>query len=142
MKRKRNYIIAFILICIMIMGNTAYATSELDTPATEIEELRYEILDGITYGLSFSGNQVNCYASLISEYAQKYIVSGMLQKKNSNGYYDYVYTWGEETHNGQTCNWDKYCTAAGDGEYLFTFYVKIYDGNKWESLTFTKYKTR
>lgn len=127
----------------MMVGNVVYAAPELTTPETGIEETRrYEILDTITYGFSFDGSQVDCYAFMHSAHAEKYTVSGMLQKKSSNGYYDYVCTWGEETYNGESCNWTKTCTAAGDGEYLLTLYIKIYNGSKWESLTFTKTKIR
>ena len=140
--KKISVLISLLLIMTVTMGNVAYAAPELTTPETEIEARRYEILDTITYGLSFDGTQVYCYAFMHSAHAEKYTVSGMLQKKNSNGYYDYVSTWSEETYYGQSCNWDKYCNAAGDGEYCFTFYIDIYDGSKWESLTFTKYKTR
>ena len=134
MKKKNILVLSVLLIMIMAIGNIAYAAPELDTSQEiSIEPYRYAILDTLTYGLSFNGSQVNCYASGFAGNAEKFVLSGMLQKKTSNGYYDYVCTWSEET---------KYCTAAGDGEYLFTFYIDIYDGSKWESLTFTKTKTR
>ena len=143
MKRKMMLLFSIMLLMVMTIGNVAYAAPEIDTAKTEtVEPRRYEILDGLTYGLSFNGSQVNCYASGFAGNAEKFVLSGMLQKKTSNGYYDYVCTWSEETQYGPSCNWDKYCTAAGDGEYLFTFYIDIYDGSKWESLTFTKTKTR
>ena len=143
MKRKRILALSILLIMAMAMGNIAYAAPDLGTEQTEIvEPRRYAILDTLTYGLSFNGTQVNCYASAFAAHAEKFVVSGMVQKKTSQGYYDYVCTWPEETIYGQSCNWDKYCTAAGDGEYLFTFYIDIYDGSKWENLTFTKAKTR
>ena len=143
MKKKTMVVLSILLIMMMAMGNIAYAAPPSEASQTEIvEPYRYAILDSLTYGISFNGTQVNCYAFAISANAEKYVVSGMLQKKNSNGYYDYVCTWSEETYYGQSCNWDKYCNAAGDGEYLFTFYIDIYDGTKWESLTFTRAKTR
>ena len=101
--KKISVLISLLLIMTVTMGNVAYAAPELTTPETEIEARRYEILDTITYGLSFDGTQVYCYAFMHSAHAEKYTVSGMLQKKNSNGYYDYVCTWSEETYYGQSC---------------------------------------
>ena len=143
MKKNRTFIISLILILVMAIGNVTYAAQvDVASPVEEAEERRYEILDTLTYGIGFNGNQINCFATMASEYAQKYVISGMLQIKNSNGYYDYVYTWSEETYTGQSCTWDKYCNSAGNGEYLLTLHINIFDGSKWENLTFTKAKTR
>lgn len=140
--KKITYIISILLIAIMTFGNIAYAAPDLSTPETGIESPQYAILDGIRYGISFNGSTVNCYATMMSGHATKYIVHSTLQKKNSNGYYDYVYSWPEETFYGQSCDYVKSCSAAGDGEYCFTIYITIYSDTQTEPLTFTYHKTR
>lgn len=140
--KKITYIFSLILILTMTIGSAAYAAPELSTPETDIVKPQYAILDGIRYGMSFSGTQVTCYAYMVSEHATKYVISGTLMKKNSSGYYDYVYSWPAETFNGNSCNYNKTCSAAGDGEYCFTINVTLYNGSQTEPLVFTYYKTR
>ena len=143
MKKKPGMLI-LLLVMVLSIGNIAYAAPQLEDQQTDqVDPRRYDILDTITYGISFEkDHKISCYAYVHSANAEKDVVSGILQKKISNGTYDSVYTWYEETYYGQSCDWIKYCNAAGDGEYCFTFNIDIYDGERWEYLTFTKYATR
>lgn len=137
--------ISVILIFTLTFGTLAHAKAgaTLDTPVTNLKQVKFAILDEITYGLSFSDdNRAHCYAGGSAGAATKFVVSGTLQKYNSNGHLDIICNWPERTTIGQNFNFYEYALCVTPGEYLFTIYVDVYKGTQCESLVFYKNKTK
>lgn len=144
-KKKFSLLFSIIFILTLTFGTLTYAAAKptLDTPSGKPTQVRYAILDGITYGLSFSNdNRAHCYASGDAGAATKFIVSGTLQKYNSNGHLDIICNWPERTYNGQNFDFYEYALCVTPGEYLFTIYVDVYKGTQHESLVFYKNNTK
>ena len=136
---------SMILIFTLAFGTLAHAANNptLDTPEDKPIQDRYAILDGITYGLSFSSdNKAYCYANGTAGAATKFVVRGTLHKKDRNNYYQKMCSWPAETTYNTGFIFDHYALEATPGDYLFTLYVDVYKGDQCESLVFTKYKTK
>lgn len=145
LKKKKSFLFAITLIFTLTFGTLTYAAANptLDTPADNTKQVRYAILDGISYGITFgSDGNAYCYASGSAGNATKFVVSGILQKYGSNGRLDIICNWPERTINGQDFDFYEHALMVTPGEYLFTIYVDVYNGSQRESLVFYKNKTK
>lgn len=144
-KKKKSIILSVTFIFILTFQTLTYANAEpiLDTPMESPKQVRYAILDDIVYGLSFSdNNRAYCYASGGAGNATKFVVSGTLHKYSSSGRLDLICNWPERTTLGQNFIFSEYALQATPGEYVFTLYVDVYNGNQCENLVFYKNNTK
>ncbi len=139
-KKKISFLIGTTLILTLIFGTLTYAAagSDLDTPITDPQEARYAILDGLNIGITFSNGNAYCHASGSAGAATKFVVSGTFHKYGNNGHLDLICNWPQRTTYGQTFIFDEHALMVTSGEYLFTLYVDVYNGDQHEHLMFTK----
>lgn len=143
-KRKISFLISTALIITLLFGTFTYAAAgpDLDTPITDPQQTEYAILDDLTIGITFSNGNAYCHANGSAGAATKFVVSGTLHKYGSNGHLDQICNWPARTINGQNFFFSEHALMVTQGEYLFTLYVDVYNGNEHEHLMFTKNSTK
>lgn len=144
-KKKLYFLFSITLIFTLLFGTFTYAAAKptLDSPADNTKQVRYAILDGISYGITFgSDGNAYCHASGSAGNATKFVVSGTFHKYGSNGHLDKICNWPARTTYGQTFIFDEHALMVTPGEYLFTLYVDVYNGDQSEHLVFSKNKTK
>ncbi len=143
-KKKISFLIGTTLILTLIFGTFTYAAagSAPDSTITDPQHARYAILDGLTIGITFNNGNAYCHAHGEAGNATKFVVSGTLHKYGSNGHLDQICNWPARTTNGQSFIFDEHALMVTSGEYLFTLYVDVYNGDQHEHLMFTKTSTK
>lgn len=142
-KKKLSFLFSVTLILTLTFGTLTYAAgADLDTPVTDPQQVKYAILDEITYGIDFKNGNAYCCASGSAGAATKYVVSGTLHKYGDKGHLDQICNWPDQTTYGQTFIFDEHALMVTDGKYLFTLYVDVYKGSQCESLVFYKTATK
>ncbi len=143
-KKKISFLISTTLIFTLIFGTFTYAAAgpSLDTPISDPQQVRYAILDDIGIGITFSNGNAYCHASGSAGAATKFVVSGTFHKYGNNGHLDLICNWPQRTTYGQTFIFDEHALMVTSGEYLFTLYVDVYNGDQHEHLMFTKTSTK
>jgi hypothetical protein len=143
-KKKISFLISATFILTLIFGTFTYAAAgpDLDTPITDPQQTRYAILDALSIGLTFRDGNAYCYATGEAGNATKFVVSGTLHKYGSNGHLDQICNWPARTTNGQSFIFDEHALMVTPGEYLFTLFVDVYNGDQHEHLMFTKTSTK
>lgn len=143
-KKKISFLISATFILTLIFGTFTYAAAgpDLDTPITDPQQTRYAILDALSIGLTFRDGNAYCYATDEAGNATKFVVSGTLHKYGSNGHLDQICNWPARTTNGQSFIFDEHALMVTPGEYLFTLFVDVYNGDQHEHLMFTKTSTK
>ena len=144
-KKKISFLFSITLIFTLSFGTFTYAAARttLDNPTGNTKQVRYTILDGISYGLTFgSDGNAYCHASGSAGNATKFVVSGTFHKYSDNGHLDKICNWPERTTYGQTFIFDEHALMVTPGKYLFTLYVDVYNGTQCENLVFTKTNTK
>lgn len=142
-KKKISFLFSVALIFTLTFGTLTYAAeADLDTPVTDPQQVKYAILDAITYSIDFKNGNAYCYASGGAGAATKFVVRGTLHKYGSNGHLDKICNWPDQTTYGQNFIFDEHALMVTDGKYLFTLYVDVYNGSQCESLVFYKTATK
>ncbi len=143
-KKKISFLISATFILTLIFGTFTYAAAgpDPDTPITDPQQTRYAILDALSIGLTFRDGNAYCYATGEAGNATKFVVSGTLHKYGSNGHLDQICNWPARTTNGQSFIFDEHALMVTPGEYLFTLFVDVYNGDQHEHLMFTKTSTK
>lgn len=144
-KKKISFLFSATLIFTLIFGTYTYATASTDLGTTIIDpqQARYAILDDLTIGITFGNNgYAYCHANGSAGNATKFVVSGTFHKYGNNGHLDLICNWPQRTTYGQTFIFDEHALMVTSGEYLFTLYVDVYNGDQHEHLMFTKTSTK
>ena len=144
-KKKLFFLLSTTLIFTLSLGTLTHAAAKpiSDNPTDNTKQVRYAILDGISYGITFgSDGNAYCHASGSAGNATKFVVSGTFHKYGSNGRLDQICNWPDRTIYGQNFIFDEHALMVTPGEYLFTLYVDVYNGSQRESLVFYKNKTK
>lgn len=143
--KKFYFLLSVTLIFTLAFGTFTYAApgADLDTPITDPQQTEYAILDGISYGITFgTDGNAYCHAGGSAGNATKFVVSGTFHKYGSNGQLDLICNWPARTIYGQDFVFYEHALMVSNGEYLFTLYVDVYNGNQHEHLVFYKNRTK
>ncbi|MDE6036090.1 MAG: hypothetical protein K2G36_09305 [Ruminococcus sp.] len=136
-KKVASLLCAIVLSTSFVVGNVASATVILpDSPA-------YSYTSDCSSDLSISGTTATCKSSVIGYYDKttKIVVNQTLQKQNSSGDWEYVYSWYDTIYSfqGSLTNTQ---SSLSNGTYRLKTVATVYAGTANETITkYSKEKT-